>query len=230
MGMSGVSTLKAGHSIPAEADLGRFISRDPIGFRGGLNLFNGAGASPVTGVDPSGLDLQRIVDLMGASMQKGGVDFLNFFQEHYGAGRLTVTLDKLLYERTGNSSECDPDASHITLDSDYPDEVLALFLLHEFLHYAVVNNLSFIPYYLKQPRSLATGRGHEWIYSEEALAYEQLRNKGLLDPSTLDKGDEAFYNQVLRLTREPGAGGCRSLKYRNFLRRTGRLYNPNHIR
>lgn len=55
MGMSGVSYLKAGHSIPSQADLGRFISRDPIGFRGGLNLFNGAGTSPVTYVDPSGL-------------------------------------------------------------------------------------------------------------------------------------------------------------------------------
>jgi RHS repeat-associated protein len=37
------------------AELGRFISRDPIGFRGGLNLFNGAGTNPVTFVDPSGL-------------------------------------------------------------------------------------------------------------------------------------------------------------------------------
>jgi hypothetical protein len=39
------------------AELGRFISRDPIGFRGGLNLFNGHGTSPLTFVDPSGLDL-----------------------------------------------------------------------------------------------------------------------------------------------------------------------------
>ena len=36
-------------------DLGRFISRDPIGFAGGLNLCNGAGVSPVTMVDPTGL-------------------------------------------------------------------------------------------------------------------------------------------------------------------------------
>jgi RHS repeat-associated protein len=37
------------------AELGRFISRDPIGFAGGLNLFNGASTNPVTFVDPSGL-------------------------------------------------------------------------------------------------------------------------------------------------------------------------------
>lgn len=39
-----------------DSDLGRFISRDPIGFRGGLNLFNGAGTNPVTFVDPTGLE------------------------------------------------------------------------------------------------------------------------------------------------------------------------------
>lgn len=37
------------------ADLGRFISRDPIGFQGGLNLFAGHGVSPVTMVDALGL-------------------------------------------------------------------------------------------------------------------------------------------------------------------------------
>jgi RHS repeat-associated protein len=37
------------------AELGRFISRDPIGFAGGLNLFNGAATNPVTFVDPSGM-------------------------------------------------------------------------------------------------------------------------------------------------------------------------------
>jgi hypothetical protein len=57
MGMSGVSTLKAGHSIPAEAELGRFISRDPIGFAGGLNLYGAAfGNNPMTFVDPWGLE------------------------------------------------------------------------------------------------------------------------------------------------------------------------------
>ena len=40
-----------------DSDLGRFLSRDPIGFRGGLNLFGtGFGNNPVTFVDPSGLN------------------------------------------------------------------------------------------------------------------------------------------------------------------------------
>ena len=49
---SGLYLMGHRHYAP---ELGRFISRDPIGFQGGLNLFNGAGANPVTMVDPSGL-------------------------------------------------------------------------------------------------------------------------------------------------------------------------------
>ena len=45
-------------------DLGRFISRDPIGFAGGLNLFNGHSASPVTFVDPSGLKKFNVGDMV----------------------------------------------------------------------------------------------------------------------------------------------------------------------
>lgn len=37
------------------AELGRFISRDPIGFRGGLNLYDYTGNNPATYSDPSGL-------------------------------------------------------------------------------------------------------------------------------------------------------------------------------
>jgi RHS repeat-associated protein len=36
--------------------LGIFLSRDPIGFAGDLNLYRYAGSSPVTMVDPAGLD------------------------------------------------------------------------------------------------------------------------------------------------------------------------------
>lgn len=44
-----------GHSH-FDSELGRFISRDPIGFAGGLNLFVGSSTNPVTYTDASGLD------------------------------------------------------------------------------------------------------------------------------------------------------------------------------
>lgn len=66
MGMNGVLDLKAGHSIPSQADLGRFISRDPIGFDGGLHLFNGHSINPVTFTDPDGLKVQ----LVGTAQEK----------------------------------------------------------------------------------------------------------------------------------------------------------------
>jgi hypothetical protein len=76
MGMSGVSTLKAGHSIPAEPELGRFISRDPIGFRGGLNLYGTAfGNNPVTFVDPGGLDIGIYLSTRQGPGPNGRFDF-----------------------------------------------------------------------------------------------------------------------------------------------------------
>lgn len=38
-----------------DPQLGRFISEDPIGIAGGLNLYAYAGSDPVNGVDPTGL-------------------------------------------------------------------------------------------------------------------------------------------------------------------------------
>jgi uncharacterized protein RhaS with RHS repeats len=58
--MRGVPSLKAGRSIPSYPSLGRFLSRDPIGFAGGLNLYEYAGNSPVDSVDPDGLIAQAI--------------------------------------------------------------------------------------------------------------------------------------------------------------------------
>jgi RHS repeat-associated protein len=43
------------------SELGRFISRDPIGFRGSLNLFATHAVNPVTVVDPNGLNPGLVV-------------------------------------------------------------------------------------------------------------------------------------------------------------------------
>ena len=44
-----------------DADTGRFLSRDPIGFEGGdLNLYAYVGANPLAGVDPLGLDEEMV--------------------------------------------------------------------------------------------------------------------------------------------------------------------------
>jgi RHS repeat-associated protein len=40
---------------------GRFLSRDPLGEKGGLNLYGYVGNDPVNAVDPFGLDAQLIV-------------------------------------------------------------------------------------------------------------------------------------------------------------------------
>ena len=46
--------MMMGHRFYAP-DLGRFLNRDPIGFRGGANLFEYAGSAPVRNTDPAGL-------------------------------------------------------------------------------------------------------------------------------------------------------------------------------
>jgi RHS repeat-associated protein len=42
-----------------DAGLERFVSRDPIGYRGGADLYEYVGDSPVTGSDPGGKDRAR---------------------------------------------------------------------------------------------------------------------------------------------------------------------------
>ena len=49
--------MMMGHRFYAP-DHGRFLNRDPIGFAGGMNLFEYAGGSPVSKVDPNGLRLR----------------------------------------------------------------------------------------------------------------------------------------------------------------------------
>jgi RHS repeat-associated protein len=49
---TGLHYLKARYYDPVA---GRFLSRDPIGYRGGLNLYGYVGSRPTTHVDPDGL-------------------------------------------------------------------------------------------------------------------------------------------------------------------------------
>lgn len=59
------------------AELGRFISRDPIGFDGGLNLFNGAGTNPVTFVDPSGEFIKAVYNVETATLYVEELEMVN---------------------------------------------------------------------------------------------------------------------------------------------------------
>lgn len=66
------------------ADLGRFISRDPIGFAGGLNLFGTAfGNNPITFVDANGLQ-------PSSSSKEAKLTFCadraNWFEDWFGGG------------------------------------------------------------------------------------------------------------------------------------------------
>jgi RHS repeat-associated protein len=49
---TGLNYLKARYYDPA---LGRFILRDPIGYDGGINLYEYVGGNPINGLDPDGL-------------------------------------------------------------------------------------------------------------------------------------------------------------------------------
>ena len=54
-----------------DPELGRFISEDPIGFKGGINFYAYVGNNPLIGNDPSGLVVKYVTDTLG-----GGIEML----------------------------------------------------------------------------------------------------------------------------------------------------------
>jgi RHS repeat-associated protein len=104
------------------SELGRFISRDPIGFRGGLNLFGTAfGNNPVTFVDPSGLDIwayqsvtqtlsldtvhSGTVDMTTSEMQwvryKNAETFVNGYNK-------AANVEEVIFQGHGSTRSMDP--------------------------------------------------------------------------------------------------------------------------
>ena len=51
------------------SDVGRFVSNDPIGFEGGVNLYKYSDANPTSVVDPSGLGPIKIITLCAKGYQ-----------------------------------------------------------------------------------------------------------------------------------------------------------------
>jgi hypothetical protein len=70
---------------PYSLDLKRFISEDPIGFLGGVNLYAYTGNSPLNYIDPLGLDI--VVPILSR----------NEFVEMLGLGSLPDWVGDLLY-------------------------------------------------------------------------------------------------------------------------------------
>ena len=82
---TGLYYMRARYYDPA---LGRFLSEDPIGIDGGLNLYAYAGNDPTNRSDPSGLfgdpedPNTKAVDLPGATVTGSGTTFPPLFQCH----------------------------------------------------------------------------------------------------------------------------------------------------
>jgi hypothetical protein len=84
-----------------DSSLGRFLSKDPIGFAGGLNLYS-YGNSPVSTVDPDGLDRRRRtwVDDLEIGLARA-VEGLGYMEMVFGAWNTSQGLGTMALAPAG---------------------------------------------------------------------------------------------------------------------------------
>ena len=87
-----------------DAGAGRFVTRDPIGYKGGINLYGFAGNNPVNESDPSGYNplsryLGRKLSAFERAAQKAGQTAMEFLEEGAEAkaeyGDITPTVQTM---------------------------------------------------------------------------------------------------------------------------------------
>jgi RHS repeat-associated protein len=54
-----------------DPNLGRWLSKDPIGLQGGLNLYGYVSNDPIDAVDPSGMNLQSFAECLASGLSSG---------------------------------------------------------------------------------------------------------------------------------------------------------------
>ena len=78
-----------------DPNTGRFLTRDPIGYAGGIDLYGYTGNDPVNGLDPSGLQKYKVTDHNGSyimdvpdsqSIDRNIIEALAWLKAHPGAG------------------------------------------------------------------------------------------------------------------------------------------------
>ncbi|MBF0548819.1 MAG: RHS repeat-associated core domain-containing protein, partial [Candidatus Riflebacteria bacterium] len=91
--------------------VGRFISKDPIGFEGGNNLWTYAGNNPLQFVDPDGKNAAAIIALLAGLgyLSQWEVDQWNRYVEEKESEILSNAIEKKAKEIVKNQSDpCDP--------------------------------------------------------------------------------------------------------------------------
>ena len=98
--------MMMGHRFYAP-DHGRFLNRDPIGFAGGLNLFEYAGGRPVSYIDPNGLDETSTALNEGVSQPPSDLEQANQFYAQldgwYGEGQPEASFLQAFFVGYGDS-------------------------------------------------------------------------------------------------------------------------------